>query len=341
MNNKQHTLFNVAGSDLGTEILYVTDEFFAAAERMLQPGAPVFKDEYDDNGHWMDGWETRRRRDNGNDHCIIKLAQVSQIVAMDLDTTFFKGNAPASASVKGCYAPEADDAALLGDPDGFEWFTLLEQSDLKGDTVNAFESKSERCVTHVRIDIYPDGGIARFRAYGHIAFDESLFEQENINVIADRVGARTVYANNEFFGAFRNILKTAEADNMGDGWETRRRREPGYDWGIIELPRPALIDSLMIDTKFFKGNYPDAFSLHAAYLPSTTDSSVITQSMFWEALLPEQKLQMDAKHHFDGSYFLHQKPITHIRINLFPDGGVSRLKMFGRFIRPEEAEARL
>jgi len=338
MSDRQKELMNVASSELGTKVIYTSDEFFADCERMLQETPAVFKDEYDEHGHWMDGWETRRRRDDGNDHCILSLGQVSRILELEIDTSFFKGNYPPSASVKACYAPDASDEEIVNNPNNIEWVTLLKQSDLGPHDVFCFESEYQQSVTHLKIDIYPDGGIARFKAYGFISFDHKLYAQENINVISRRTGARAVYANNEFFGELRNILKITEAENMGDGWETRRRREPGFDFGIIELANPAIIDNIMIDTNFFKGNYPDSFSLHAAYIPNTTHSSVVTQAMFWEEFLPKQKLQMDQKHYFDNSHLLHNKPITHIRINIFPDGGVSRLRLFGKFIKPKDAE---
>jgi len=338
MTIRKKELMDVASVELGTEVIYVTDEFFADAQRMIQSSEAVFKDEYDDNGHWMDGWETRRRRDDGNDYAILRLGQVSRIVEVELDTSHFKGNYPPSASVRGCYAPDATDEEIIKNPDNFEWFFLVPQSDLGPDTVLSVESKYQQSVTHLKLDIFPDGGIARFRAYGFISFDHKLLEKENVNVISRRTGARAIYANNEFFGALKNIIKITEAENMGDGWETRRRREPGYDWGIIELANPAIVDNLMIDTNFFKGNYPDYFSLHAAYIPHTTHSSVVTQSIFWEELLPKQKLQMDQKHYFTSESFLHQKPITHVRINIFPDGGVSRFRLFGKFIKYKDAE---
>ena len=338
MTNRKKELMDVASIELGTEIIYVTDEFFADADRMIQSTPAVFKDEYDDNGHWMDGWETRRRRDDGNDYAILRLGQVSRVIEVEIDTSHFKGNYPPSASVKGCYAPDATDDEITDNPDNFEWFPLLPQTDLGPDSVLNETSNYQQSVTHLRIDIFPDGGIARFKAYGFISFDHKLFEEENINVISRRTGARAIYANNEFFGDFKNILKITESINMGDGWETRRRREPGFDWGIIELANPAVIDNLMIDTNFFKGNYPDSFSLHAAYIPNTTHSSVVTQSIFWEELLPKQKLHMDQKHYFDSSSFSHKKPITHVRINIYPDGGVSRFRLFGKFIKHREAE---
>jgi len=341
MTVRKKELMNVASSELGTKVISVTDEFFASSERILQETEAVFKDEYDVHGHWMDGWETRRRRDDGNDYCILRLGQVSRVLEIEIDTSYFKGNFPPSISVLGCYAPDATDEEIIENSDNFEWNWIVHQSDLQGDNIASFESSYQQSVTHLKIDIYPDGGIARFKAYGFISFDHKLFTEENIDVISRRMGARTIYANNEFFGDFKNILKATEAKDMGDGWETRRRREPGYDWGIIELANPAIINNLMIDTNFFKGNYPDYFSLHAAYISNTTHSSVITQSIFWEELLPKQKLQMDQKHYFNNDCFLHNKPITHIRINIYPDGGVSRLQMFGKFIKPKEAQGLL
>lgn len=332
-------MINVASCELGTKIIYTTDEFFASAERMLAETEAVFKDEYDDNGHWMDGWETRRRRDGGNDHCIIKLGSLSKINSFLVDTSYFRGNYPLAVSIKGCCVKNKDDKTFLEEIDSIKWIELLAQSDLQGHTKHDFSSLSQTELTHLRVDIYPDGGIARFKAFGEICFDEKLYEQENINVASMRNGARAVYTNNEFFGPLRNILKDTDAVNMGDGWETRRRREPGFDWGIIELAKPAVIDNIMIDTNFFKGNFADKFSISAAYLEETTDSSVVTQSMFWEELIAPQKLSMHNKHYFDKSFLNHQKPITHIRINIFPDGGVSRLKLFGKFVKEEDIKA--
>ncbi len=329
-------MINVASFELGSKVIFTTDEFFASADRMLQESEAVFKEEFDENGHWMDGWETRRRRNGGNDYCIIKLGTMSKINSFLVDTSFFRGNYPLAISIKAYNAKDMKDEEFLEKYESLESFELLAQSDLQGDNKHTFDSSFKSEVTHLKVDIFPDGGIARFKAFGEICFDEKLYKEENINVISMRNGARDVYTNNEFYGALKNILKDEDALNMGDGWETRRRREPGFDWGIIELAKPAIIDNIMIDTKFFKGNFADSFSICTAYLENTTDNSVITQSMFWEELISKQKLTMDNKHYFDETFLLHKKPITHIRINIFPDGGVSRLKLFGKFIRVEE-----
>lgn len=338
MKNSQN-LINVASCELGSKIIFTSDEFFAKAERMLAESEAVFKDEYDENGHWMDGWETRRKRSEGNDYCIIKLGNLSKIESFLIDTSHFKGNYPLAVSIKGCYAKDIDDEILLQNPKNFQWIELLAQNDLEGDKKQYFNCNFQEEITHLRVDIYPDGGIARFKAFGSICFNEKLFEEDNINVASMRNAAKAIYTNNEFFGPLKNILKDEEAINMGDGWETRRRREPGFDWGIIELAQPAIIDNIMIDTNFFKGNFPDSFSICSAYLEETSPNAVVTQSMFWEELISKQKLSQDSKHYFDNSFLLHKKPITHIRINIFPDGGVSRLKLFGKFVKKEELEA--
>ncbi|MDC0932893.1 allantoicase [Arcobacteraceae bacterium] len=326
------SFINVASSELGTKVIYTTDEFFAPVTRMLQETEAVFKDEYDENGHWMDGWESRRKRDGGNDYCILKLGVKSKISSFLVDTSHFKGNYPLAVSIKGIKSSK-DDEQFLRDIADEQWIDLLKQSDLEGDTKQYFDSTDFSEFTHLKIDIYPDGGIARFKAFGEICFDEKLYQEENINVLSMKNGARAVHTNNEFFGALSNILKDKEAINMGDGWETRRRREPGNDWGIIELANPAIIDNIMLDTNFFKGNFADSFSICSAYLKNTTDSSVVTQSMFWEELISSKKLKMHTKHYFSNDDLLHNKPISHIRINIFPDGGISRLKLFGKFVK--------
>jgi len=329
MNN---SLINVASCELGTKVLYTTDEFFAPVSRMLEESEAVFKDEYDENGHWMDGWESRRKRHSGNDYCILQLGVKSKISSFLVDTSHFKGNYPLSVSIKGIKSSK-DDEQFLKDISNEKWIDLLQQSDLEGDKKQYFDSSDFSELTHLRVDIFPDGGIARFKAFGEICFDEKLYEEENINVLAMKNGARAVYANNEFFGPLSNILKEKDSLNMGDGWETRRRREPGNDWGIIELSNSALIDNIMVDTNFFKGNFADSFSICSAYLENTTDNSVVTQSMFWEELISPKKLEMDNKHYFTKNDLLHNNPITHIRINIFPDGGISRLKLFGKFVK--------
>ncbi len=114
-----------------------------------------------------------------------------------------------------------------------------------------------------------------------------------------------------------------------DGWETRRRREPGNDWCIIELGHVGSIEEVIVDTAFFKGNYPDRCSIQAARVAAGTVGSIVTQSQFWQELLPSQKLAMDKTHQYSG-LLQALGPVSHVRVNIFPDGGLSRVRILGK-----------
>ncbi len=324
---------NVASSELGSKVIYCSDEFFAESSRMLQSSEAVFiEDKYDENGKWMDGWESRRRRDGKNDFCFIRLGAKSVINDFNIDTSHFTGNYAPAISILGCCAPSGttDDRVVNGS--AVEWFELLSREKLKGDSNNIFATNSQDPVTHLKVTLYPDGGIARLRAYGNIWFDDTIYEIKGTNVISDKNGARALFANDEHFGCLSNILAEHEPTSMADGWETRRRREPGNDWGIVALSRPAVVDKIVVDTKFFKGNYPDTFSISTTYTDQTDDDLIIQQSSSWTELISKKKLEMNQIHIFNKRDLLHQNPITHIRIDIFPDGGIARLKLMGEFV---------
>ncbi|MEC5385754.1 allantoicase [Uliginosibacterium sp. H3] len=313
---------NLADTRLGAKAVAASDEFFAPKERMLDPAEPVFiVGKYDDNGKWMDGWESRRKRGPGNDWCVVKLARPGRIFGVDIDTRHFTGNYPPGASLEACHSDKDVPAADV------RWTSLLPTVALKGNAHHYHALTSQETWTHVRISIFPDGGIARLRVYGRPSSDTTIAGAE-LDLAAAINGAYVVAANNEHFGLASALLLPGRGVNMGDGWETRRRREPGNDWSIIALAAPGIIERVEVDTAFFKGNFPDSCSLQAARMTGGTDQSLITQSMFWQELLPQQKLSMDAVHSFDGLAAL--GPVTHVRFNIFPDGGVSRLRLFGK-----------
>jgi allantoicase len=315
---------NLANNRLGAEAVVASDEFFAAKERMLNPEAAVFiPGKYDDHGKWMDGWETRRRRVTGYDWCIVKLGRPGAIEGVDIDTTHFTGNFPPAASIEACHVAN-------GSPTGeAEWIEIVPATTLQGNSHHYVAVSSTRAFTHVRINIYPDGGIARLRIYGHPRVDwHDRPKGTLVDLAALENGAYIVAANNQHFGLASTLLMPGRGINMGDGWETRRRREPGNDWCIIALAHPGIIRKALVDTAFFKGNYPDRCSLQAAKVTEGTDSSMITQAMFWPTLLPEQKLQMDHEHPFEAE-LADLGVATHVRFNIFPDGGVSRLRLWG------------
>ena len=330
--SKKTSLTNLASDALGTTVIHCSDEFFGAADRMLQTSEPLFiEGKYDDNGKWMDGWETRRRRDGKNDFCYLRLGASGSITEFDIDTRHFTGNYTPAISIEGFNLSVEQEQAFVENDCLFKSLSLLSPTDLQGDTHNFFDASSNEKITHLKITMYPDGGIARFRAYGKVHFDETLFNEKDSNVISIYNGAHALYANDEHFGCLENILFEHEPLNMADGWETRRRREPGNDWGIIRLAKPAHIKHLCVDTRFFKGNFPHAFSIQAANVQATTEKAIISQSMYWSELVLKTPLDMNCTHVFNNTYVSKHDTINYVRINIYPDGGIARLKLFGQF----------
>lgn len=317
-------LTNLADLRIGAKIIDCSDEFFAEAKRMLQFDAPIFvEDKFDDHGKWMDGWETRRKRHSGYDWAIVQLGVAGKIKALDIDTTFFTGNYPASTSVEACYAP-------TGDLSDAEWQPILTNTILGPSQHHLFDISSNSTFTHVRLNIFPDGGIARFRVYGEVQI-QIKDQSQTLDLIALENGGRIIAFSDAHFGHPRNLINPGRGINMGDGWETKRRRSPGFDWCIIALGQAGKIEKIDIDTAHFKGNYPAEVSIQAIYIEDATDPQLIPQSMFWPFLLEAQAMQMDHIHHYIHEILQHEK-ISHIRINMIPDGGISRIRLWGNIV---------
>jgi allantoicase len=246
------------------------------------------------------------------------------IKGVDIDTSFFTGNFPPSASLEGCFV-------AAGDPsDTTEWSEVLGAVELQGNSHHYHEIANSQAFTHLRFNIYPDGGVARLRVYGVPFRDWSdVGDNQQLDLAAALNGGRALACSDEHFGRMSNILNPGRGINMGDGWETARRRTPGNDWVIIALGHPGEIERIVVDTLHFKGNYPDSCGVQGAFVKGGTDSQIETQSLFWRELLPSQKLQMHAEHEF-AEQINRLGPVTHVRLNVFPDGGISRLRLFGK-----------
>lgn len=316
---------NLASPRLGSQATQCSDDFFAAKERMLQDSQPVFiDDKFDENGKWMDGWESRRRRDGGSDWCLIKLGVTGHIHGVDIDTSHFTGNYPPAASIKACLSDSQPD-------DNTQWTEIVSPLSLGPNAHHFTETSDAGPWNWVKLDILPDGGVARLRLYGQPTLDWSTMDASiSHELSALKYGGRVVAYNDAHYGDVWAVLSEGRGLNMGDGWETRRRREPGNDWIIVALGTPGTVDSIEVDTAHFKGNFPDRCSIQAANIDSATDASLITQSMFWETLMDEQKLSADTVHNFKDTTIKDLGIITHVRLNIHPDGGVSRLRIFGK-----------
>ena len=304
---------------LGSKVSYATDEFFAAKERLIEPAAPVFiDDKYDDHGKWMDGWESRRKRTPGHDHCIIRLGIPGVVHGVDIDTSFFTGNFPPHVSIETCVSD--DDVPNGG------WTEILQKTELTGDAHNFLEIEGDSIITHLRLNIYPDGGIARLRVYGEIRPDYSRISSV-VDLVALELGGRAIACSDEHYGSMHNLNVAGRGVNMGDGWETARRRGPGNDWVILALGHSGTIDKVEVDTAHFKGNYPNRVSIEAALFDSSEEVSVASKK--WRTLLAESKLEMDKQHEFE-SELESLGDLSHVRLSIYPDGGISRVRLYGR-----------
>jgi allantoicase len=319
-------LIDLASEKVGGQALVASDEFFAEKENLLKPGRGIFiADKYTENGKWMDGWESRRKRVPGYDWCVIKLGIPGFIKGVDIDTNFFLGNHPPYASIDACCL--ADGAAPA---ENTEWTEILAKSPLNPGSQNLFGVNSDKYWTHLRLNIYPDGGVARLKVYGKVYKDWTMVSGTEIIDLAALVnGARVVLANDMFFGSKDNLIGPGRAKNMGDGWETKRKRIlPGFDWAIVKLAVPGEIKKILVDTNHFKGNYPDSCSIEGCFHPEIDDSSLTDPAIGWTEILPRTKLKAHTEHFFEDEIKA-AGTFSHVRLNIFPDGGISRLRLFG------------
>jgi len=303
-------LIDLAQSRLGSKIVYKTDEFFASAKRIINPWPPVFKEGvFDKHGKWMDGWETRRKRKKDHDYLILKLGSPGKIHKVDIDTSYFNGNQPSKVSLEACFDKKKTPNK------NSKWVKILNKKSTKPNSHHFFSIKSKSTFTHVKLNIYPDGGIARLRIYGSMEIKKK-FDKKIINLTSVLNGAVPIACNNEHFGRAENILAPVTVRNMGDGWETRRSRGKNSDWLIIKLGRTGTVNKIEIDTHHFKGNYPDRCSVQATYIPKKISNySVVIKSNKWKSLLNKVKLNANKKHSFNNMT-MRKNNINFIRINI-------------------------
>jgi allantoicase len=323
-------LIDLVSERVGGAVIYANDEFFAPKENLLKPQAPVFiEGKYTDLGKWMDGWETARRRSPGYDWCIIRLGLPGKVRGVLVDTSHFKGNYPEQCSLEA--------AAVDGQP-GLEqllsgevhWSEILPVSQLQGDSQNLFTVEAEGRFTHLRFKIHPDGGVARLRVYGEVMPDWERIRRRGgeVDLAAVEHGGLVLSCSDMFFGHRHNLIMPGRALNMSDGWETKRRRGPGHDWSIIRLGRSGRIRRMEVDTSWFKGNYPESCSLEACHAAGPEVSEGGLSSLPWQEVLPRTRLQPHTRHFFEDEIG-DMGEATHVRFNIYPDGGVSRLRLLG------------
>jgi len=318
---------DLAAERLGAAVVAANDEFFARKENLIKPSAAIWREgEYDERGKWMDGWETRRRRDDGDhDWCTIRLGVRGIVRGVDVDTSFFTGNYPESCALDAC---DARDGASADDLTRAAWREILPRHPLTGDAHNMIAIETALSATHLRLRIFPDGGVARLRAYGDVVVDwDRLRRRGDVDLAAVEHGGFVVACSDMFFGSRHNLIMPGDPINMGDGWETRRRRGPGHDWTIVRLGAEGAIRRVEVDTRHFKGNAPGACRIDAC--SGDTAAVVGGERVAWRELLARTPLEPHTRHWFEETLTA-VGDVTHVRLNIFPDGGVARLRLFGR-----------
>lgn len=342
-------LVDLASETVGGAVLAANDEFFAPKENLIKAGeAQWIPDKYNERGKWMDGWETRRRRTPGHDWAIVRLGLPGAIRGVVVDTRHFRGNYPESCSIDVC--------ALPGNPtldellaEGAPWREVLARAKLDGHTKNKFEINDSgglhSRVTHVRLNIHPDGGVARLRVHGEVIpdWDYIDFRGGRIDLAAIENGGRIVAQSDMFFGSSTNLIIPGRARDISEGWETRRRRGPGHDWVIIRLGTRGTIDRVEVDTACFIGNAPGSCSMEACTVTRDRDGDIgyLTSGYCkWQPLLAEAPLEANGRNYFEQE-LVALDAVTHVRLNIFPDGGVARLRLYGTTSRSAGVRASL
>jgi len=310
---------------VGGAVLGCSDQWFAACVNLIKFAPPIWDAEkFVDTGKWMDGWETKRHNPE-YDWCILKLGMTGIIKGFEIDTSYFTGNYPPFASVEAICDDSSPTFKKLSESK--DWEEILVKSDLGSSCKNYFECKSEKRFTHLRFKIYPDGGVARLRVYGQVVRDWSLMiKGELVDLAAIENGGIVTLCSDNFYGSKNNIIMPGRSVNMGDGWETKRRRGPGYDWLIVKLGETGVIQRVEVDTNWFKGNFPTSCTIQAiAHNGEMTKEAV--DSLKWSEVLPNTPLAGHTRHFFQKELTNNTSKFTHVRLNIFPDGGVSRLRI--------------
>lgn len=352
-------LIDLAGARLGGRTLACSDDFFAGMESLLKPERAVFiPGKFTARGKWMDGWESRRKRVPGHDWCVIRLGEAGKVRGVCVDTAHFNGNQPEYCTLEG-----AEIAGGAGGRRGqgaggargggggaaaalktAEWVEIIPRTPLNPGSehyIGAAVSAADRRFTHVRLNIFPDGGVARLRVHGEVLADWPALMRGRtpVELSGAKHGGLVIGANNMHFGSRHNLIMPDRAPNMGDGWETRRKRgltwadgrPVEHDWAIVRLGHRGTIGRVEIDTHHFKGNFPESAMVEVCDVPD--DASALRESpAAWRTLVPRSKLKADHKHVYVREIDRNAaaRPCTHARLSIYPDGGVSRLRLWGR-----------
>jgi allantoicase len=306
---------DLAARELGGSVVAANDELYAERENLIRPEPPVFApDDYGLRGKRYDGWETRRRRVRGNDWAIARLGAAGIVHGVVVDTAHFRGNYPPEVSVE---ATSVEGYPSIEEVLECPWETIVARSPAKGDALNAYPVADTRRWTHLRLSIYPDGGVARLRVHGEVVPDPRLLTG-TVDLAELENGGALVACSDAFYSATSNLIRPGRARSMAEGWETARRRDDGNDYATFRLAGAGLVRQVEVDTSYFVGNAPGWARLSSVDPPPDSVDG-------WD-VLPRTRVQPDTRHVF---VVTDPRPVTHVRLDVYPDGGLARLRVRG------------
>jgi allantoicase len=315
---------DLASRDLGGSVISANDELFAPRQNLILPEPATHEvSAFGHTGKIYDGWETRRRRQPGFDWAIVRLGVPGILHGVVVDTAFFKGNYPPHISVDATSIEGYPDAEVF---DRVPWTCLVPKAPCEGDTENYYPIDNPNRWTHVRLNIYPDGGVARFRVHGEVVLDPRYLTT-TVDLLALENGGRLLSTSDAFYSSPENLILTHRARLMGEGWENARRRGPGNDWAVFKLAARGEPTMIEVDTSYFLGNAPGEIRVSAA---DETVSDIFDPQLWWD-VVPRTPSLADTRHRF---LVPERRTATHLRLDVYPDGGLTRLRCFGAL--PEE-----
>jgi allantoicase len=332
MNDAPDGMTDLASRWLGGSVVAASDESFGDKENLLTPAAAAFEPgRYGNRGEIVDGWETRRRRDAGHDWALVRLGAPGTIASVVVDTSFFTGNYPEHCVIEACGLEGYPSPGELTAADT-DWIEIVPRSRLRGDARNTFAVADPRRFSHVRLSTFPDGGVARLRVLGRVLPDPRGLEQLSIDLASQEYGGLIVASSDDFYTAAQALNRPDRARSMGEGWETRRRRDDGNDFVIFALGFAGRVSRLVVDTAHFKYNASASVAVYGC----DVDPAPPAGSPDWQPLLGRTRLQPDTCHIFPVSL---EQPVRAVRLDALPDGGLSRVRVIGRIDPPARRAA--